>query len=160
MGERLCHLIHRRVLELRLDPPTFVFSRFGGENITRTYDYLKGFDSDVEKHPIPEPTCRDLAGALEVPYEQVRAAASNSYKRLSEGWVSFVPHAEIVLHPYDGIWTWKFTGGLNTRIDFIPGSHPDTFVAQAVKGLRRRDLKAAQVSQPRRQLRMGHGGEG
>ena len=33
MRERLCHLIHRRVLELRLDPPTFVFSRFGGENI-------------------------------------------------------------------------------------------------------------------------------
>ncbi len=164
MGERLCHLIHRRVLELRLDPPTFVFSRFGGENITRTYDYLKGFDSDVEKHPIPEPTCRDLAGALEVPYKQVRDAASESYKRLSEGWGSgLVPHANIVLHPYDGPLMRGWGASLmrvNTRIDFIPGSPPDTFVDQAVRGLRRRDLKAAQVSQPRRQLRMGHGGEG
>ena len=92
-------------------------------------------------HPIPEPTCRDLAGALEVPYEQVRAAASNSYKRLSEGWVSFVPHAEIVLHPDDRPPIRGFAAMLRrvrTRIDFIPGSDPTTFVDQAVKEQRRR----------------------
>ena len=145
MRERLCHLIHRRVLELRLDPPTFVFSRFGGENITRTYDYLEGFDEDLEMHPIPEPTCRSLAQALEVPYEQVREAASESYMWLSEGWGSgLVPHANIVLHPYDGPPMRGWGASLrrvNTRIDFVPASHPDTFVDQAVKGLRRRDLR-------------------
>ena len=136
-------LIERRLRELELSPATFVFNRIGGENITRTYDYLRGFDEDLEMHPMPEPTCRSLVQALEVPYEQVRAAASNSYKRLSEGWVGFIPHAETVLHPYDGPPIRGFGAmilDLDTRIDFVPGSHPDSFIRQAVErwGRRRR----------------------
>ena len=134
-------LIERRLRELDLDPPTFVFNRFGGVNITGTYDYLRGFDEDLEMHPIPEQTCRDLAGALEIPVEHVRAAASASYKRLAEGWVGFIPHAEIVVHPYDGRRPQGFATmilNVSTRIDFVPGSDPDSFIRQAVKGWERR----------------------
>ncbi len=147
MSEDLGRLIRCRMRELELDPATFVFNRFGGENITRTYDYLKGFDEDPTMHPIPEPTCRALAEALEVPYEQVRAASSESYRRLTAGWgVGLVPHANIVLHPDDTL-PWTTNGFINilkqvkTRIDFVPDSHPDTFIDQAVRGLRGRNLK-------------------
>ena len=96
-------------------------------------------------HPIPEPTYQALAAALEVPEQQVRAAASESYKRLTEGWSpGLTPHANIILHPREGPPIRGFTAifaRVDTMIPFIANSGPDTFVDQAVKALKIRDLK-------------------
>ena len=138
-------LIERRLRELDLSPQTFVFDRLGYENVTDTLDYFKSLDEDRTKHPIPEKTYRDLAGALEIPVEHIRAAASESYRRLTAGWgVGLIPHANIILEEREGPPIRGFiamAARVNTRIDFVPDSDPDTFVDQAVRRLRNRDLK-------------------
>ena len=69
MSEDLGRLIRCRMRELELDPATFVFNRFGGENITRTYDYLKAGVSPVWwTSPIFGPkedvSCHSLVGRI------------------------------------------------------------------------------------------------
>ena len=134
---------------LDLDPPTFVH-RLGYENITRTSNYLKGFDEDLEMHPIPEPTCQALAAALEVPVRRVRAATSESYRRLAKGCPpGLTPHANIILHPREGPPIRGFTAmraRVDTMIPFIAYSHTDTFVKQAVKALKGRDLRGRKLT--------------
>lgn len=145
-------LIDTRCRNWDLAPPYFV-QRLGHENITRTYDYLKGFDEDLEMHPMPEPTSRALAQALEVPLLQVKEAASASYRRLSTGWLpGMTPHANIILHPREGPPVRGFLAMLtvvNTRISFHRGQPPENLRKSGRGDVEAQGSKGAQVPQPR-----------
>ena len=147
-------LIERRLRELDLSPQTFV-DRLGDgyENVTEQMDYFKSLDEDRYRHPIAEQTCLKLAGALEIPVDHIRAAASASYRRLTpkgKGWSGggLVPHANIILEDRDGPPITGFVAiiaRVDTRINFRPGSPPASFIRQAVNALRGRNLKHRKV---------------
>ena len=128
-------LIESRCLDLGIGRGEFL-RRAGFASVLKALLPTDGTEEELEIHPVPSVLVERIAQGLGLPVETVVDAIAESRTKLeTANWAVFKPHAVVLLWRHGTPAADSASCPLRTQIRFIEGSHPDSYLGQALANL-------------------------